>query len=61
MAKKSPLLAAEYEPPSHDEMLKDSAHRAHREVVEGWVKGEKSDEQLKRSKMRLGKILKDHK
>lgn len=65
----SPLLAAAkpsrpkaegYKPPSHEEMLVESAHRAHRDVVEGWVKGEKSERQVKQSKTRLGKVLKEH-
>jgi hypothetical protein len=48
---------AGYEPPSPNEMLRDRAHAAHRDTVEGWIKGEKSERQVKQSKARLGKVL----
>jgi hypothetical protein len=46
------------EKPSPEEMRVDSAHRAHREVIEGWVRGDVSDEKMKRSKARLNTIVK---
>jgi hypothetical protein len=45
-------------PPSQGEMLRDAAHRAHRDTVEGWIKGEKSERQVKQSHARLQKVLK---
>jgi len=51
----------EYEPPSHDEMLVDRAHAAHRDVVESWVKGEVGEEKVKKSRERLHKVMKSHK
>ena len=42
--------------PSHDEMLKDTAHAAHRSVVHRWVSGEASDKELERSRARLKKV-----
>jgi hypothetical protein len=47
-----------YKPPSQGEMLRDAAHRAHRDTVEGWIKGEKSERQVKQSHARLQKVLK---
>lgn len=63
MAKKSMLSSimggAEAAKPDHNEMLADRAHAAHRDVVEGWVKGEKTEKHVKQSKERLGKVLEE--
>jgi len=46
-----------YEAPDHDEMLVDRAHAAHRDVVEAWVRGDKTASHVKESRARLKKVV----
>lgn len=46
--------------PSHDDIMKDRAHAAHRDVVEQWVKGETSTHKMKQSHARLRHVIKTH-
>jgi hypothetical protein len=61
--KMSPLVGAalrdEPKAPSPKQLKIDGAHRAHREMVEGWIRGDVSDEKMKRSKGRLERFVKD--
>lgn len=47
------------EAPSPKQMKLDAAHRAHRDVVESWVRGDASTEKMNKSRARLAQVARD--
>lgn len=56
MKMKIPMIAHDDDAPDHEEMLRERAHAAHRDVVESWVKGHASDKELDRAHKRMKKV-----
>lgn len=56
--KPKPKPVPAYTPPSHDEQAVDAAHRAHRDTLEGWIRGDVSDAKMRKASARLKKATK---